>query len=117
MERGLNPLENLVNFITGDSILFGFLQAFLFLVTILSLFNEFLGRSKRGSNAEKLSRGTTAVNPAATSIYLALVIFFAVVCTTAEEIHGHTIFWLGLDLSLLTYLFFFNKWFGKKLSL
>lgn len=112
----MDPLENLVNFITGDSIVFGFLQAFLFLVTILSLFNEFLGRSKRGSNAEKLSRGAIAISSTANPVYLALVIFFAVLCTTAEEITGHRVFWLTLDLSLLTYLFFFNKWFGKKLS-
>jgi len=115
VERGLNPLENLVNYLTGDSIVFGFLQSLLFLVTVLSLYNGFLGRSKRDSDEKDPSRRTIAVNPAATPVYLALVIFFAVVCTTAEEIHGHIIFWLGLDLSLLTYLFFFNKWFGKKL--
>ncbi len=112
----MDPLENLVNYLTGDTILFGFVQALLFLVSALSLINDFSGRSKDAGNLEKPSSKTLTISTSCTSIYLGMVVFFAVVCTTTEEIAGHRIFWLIIDLGLLTYLFFFNKWFAGKLA-
>lgn len=117
MESGLNPLENLVNYLMGDGIMFSLVQGFLVLSVLFSFIAGRRNGSGPGQEESEVSPETHRIGSyiMSASFYLGCMVFFLSVCFVAEEIAGHRIFWMALDLVLLTYLFNFNKWFAKKL--
>ncbi len=110
----MDPIENLINYITRDNILFSLVQG---VIIIPALFSVILRFGKKRTN-----NSTPAGNPPSggsvtsnqlhsfqKTLYLGSLVFFVAVCFSNEEIIGHRIFWLSLDFGLLTYLFFFSK--------
>jgi hypothetical protein len=107
----MNPMENLFNYITDDKILFSLVQGLLILFTFLALFKDFKGGKTKTAQA---STPEKTVSPDVRGfLFIGLTIFFTAVCFSTDEIVGHRIFWLTLDVGLLGYILLFSGW-GKK---
>ncbi len=110
----MNPMENLFNAITGDNILFSVVQALLILFTFLTLFNDF--KRNKNKTAEVSTKSEKDSGDIRGFLFVGLVIFFTAVCFSTDEISGHRIFWLTLDVVLLSYILLFNGWIKKRLG-
>ena len=115
----MDPLENLINYITRDTVLFAAVQAVVIIPALVSIIYEFNSRRKRRTTPE----GTPPLTGSATPdphtalqrvLYPATLIFFAAVCFANDEIAGHRIFWLALDFGLVTYLLVFSRWVRER---
>ncbi len=107
----MNPMENLFNYITGDNILFSVVQVLLIIFTFLTLFNDF--KTSKTKTSEVSTQGGKVSEDIRGFLFVGLVIFFTAVCFSTDEISGHRIFWLTLDVGLLGYILLFSGW-GKK---
>ncbi len=109
----MNPMENLFNYITGDNILFSVVQGLLILFTFFTLFKDYkVGKSK--SNEATPQDKKVSINIYG-FLFVGLVIFFTAVCYSTEEISGHRIFWLTLDVGLLSYILLFSGWSRRRI--
>ena len=115
----MDPLENLINYITRDTVLFAAVQAVVIIPALVSIIYEFNSRRKRKTTPE----GTPPLTGSATGnpstgiqkvLYPATIIFFAAICFANDEIAGHRIFWLALDFGLVTYLLVFSRWVRER---
>ncbi len=107
----MNPMENLFNYITGDNILFSVVQGLLILFTFFTLYKDF--KESKTKTAGVSTQGGKISNNNHGFLFVGLVIFFTAVCFSTDEIIGHRIFWLTLDVGLLSYILLFSGW-GKK---
>jgi hypothetical protein len=108
----MDPMENLFNYITGDNILFSVVQGLLILFSFLTLFKDFMSRKMKTSDNSnydgKISSDIRGF------LFVGLVIFFTPVCFSTDEIIGHRIFWLTMDVGILAYIFFFSGWCRRR---
>ena len=109
----MNPMENLFNYITGDNILFSVVQGLLILFTFLALFSDF--RRSKTKTVEVPTQSGKVSGDIRGFLFVGLVIFFTTVCFSTDEIIGHRIFWLTLDVGLLSYILLFNGWTRKRI--
>lgn len=109
----MNPMENLFNYITGDNILFSVVQGLLILFTFLALFKDFKGGKTK--TPEVSTQGGKVSEDIRGFLFVGLVIFFTAVCFSTDEIIGHRIFWLTLDVGLLGYVFLFSGWIKRRI--
>ncbi len=110
----MDPIENLINYITRDNILFSFVQGVIIIPALFSVILRFANKktiSSTPADTPPLSGSVTSnqLHSFQKTLYLGSLVFFGAVCFSNEEIIGHRIFWLTLDFGLLTYLFFFRK--------
>lgn len=115
----MDPLENLINYITRDTVLFAAVQAMVIIPALVSIIYEFNSKrkNKAAPKASPSQSGDSSRLPSPgfqRILYLASVIFFTAVCFANDEIAGHRIFWLALDFGLVTYLFVFSRWVREK---
>jgi len=109
----MNPMENLFNYITGDNILFSVVQGLLILFTFFTLYKDFkVGKSK---TTDEATPDKTVYTDLRGFLFVGLVIFFTAVCYSTDEIIGHRIFWLTLDVGLLGYVFLFSGWIKRRI--
>lgn len=110
----MNPMENLFNYITGDNILFSVVQGLLILFSFFTLYKDFkVGKSKTTDEATPDKTVNTDLRG---FLFVGLVIFFTAVCYSTDEIIGHRIFWLTLDVGLLSYTLLFSGWSRKRID-
>lgn len=110
----MNPMENLFNYITGDNILFSVVQVLLILFSFLTLYKDFkVGKSK---TTDEATADKTVYTDLRGFLFVGLVIFFTAVCFSTDEIIGHRIFWLTLDVGLLGYILLFSGWSRKRID-
>jgi len=110
----MNPMENLFNYITGDNILFSVVQGILIIFTFLALFSDF--RRSKTKTVEVPTQSGKVSGDIRGFLFVGLVIFFTTVCFSTDEIIGHRIFWLTLDVGLLAYLFLLSRWVNKRIG-
>lgn len=104
----MNPMENLFNYITDDKILFSVVQGLLIIISFLVLFNDFKGgKTKTVEVSSQNGKVSTEIHG---FLFVGLAIFFTAVCYSTDEIIGHRIFWLTLDIGLLSYMLLFSGW-------
>ena len=110
----MNPMENLFNYITGDNILFSVVQGLLILFSFFTLYKDFkVGKSK---TTDEATPDKTVYTDLRGFLFVGLVIFFTAVCFSTDEISGHRIFWLTLDVGLLSYILLFSGWSRKRID-
>jgi hypothetical protein len=109
----MNPMENLFNYITGDNILFSVVQALLIIFTFLALFKDF--KAGKTKSVDVSTQGGKVSNNIQGFLFVGLVIFFTAVCFSTDEIIGHRIFWLTLDVGLLSYILLFSGWIKRRI--
>lgn len=107
----MNPMENLFHYISGDNILFSVVQGLLILFTFFTLFKDF--KESKTKTDEASTQGFKVSGDIRGFLFVGLVIFFVAVCFATDEISGHRIFWLTLDVGLLSYILLFSGWIRK----
>ncbi|MBK7266294.1 MAG: hypothetical protein IPI12_08175 [Ignavibacteriales bacterium] len=109
----MNPMENLFNYITGDNILFSVVQGLLILFSFLTLLRTLSWKNQNCGWSTRVAKVSTDIRG---FLFVGLVIFFTAVCFSTDEIIGHRIFWLTLDVGLLSYILLFNGWGRKRID-
>ncbi|MCA0388984.1 MAG: hypothetical protein LCH52_10885 [Bacteroidetes bacterium] len=115
----MDPLENLINYITRDTVLFAAVQAMVIIPALVSIIYEFNSSKKRKIIPGETLPSTESKTPDPSIrlqkvLYPATLIFFAAVCFANDEIAGHRIFWLALDFGLVTWLLLFSRWVSER---